>query len=68
MSESNHTVDILDVLLRGQTVRQFHVQMMIQNPAIAAAQPQKLRIQLGLEALPQADHDYFAKTAAQHSR
>jgi predicted ATPase len=66
MNNLNNSVDVLDILLRSQTVRQFQVQMMIQNPEIAAMQSQKLRIQLGLENLSQTECDYFIKTEAKH--
>ena len=56
------SVDVIDILLRGQAVRQFLTQMIVQNPMIAASQPQSLRIQLGLEMMPQADIEYFIRT------
>jgi hypothetical protein len=45
-------------------VRHFQVQMIIQNPAIAALQTNKLRVQLGLENLPLIERNYFIRTAA----
>jgi hypothetical protein len=62
MNQANRTVDVLDILLRAQSVRQFQVQMMVQNPAIAAMQSRKRRIQLGLESLSKPECDYFIQT------